>query len=181
MNPNQTMALFASHASTFQNVEASTAKVWPNDGDHACWLNGIDILTDTQFYMGQEKIPGVSVAFNYTLVEDPDRETPLTFTGDPCVMPIDPSQIIGDNYKKKYEIGLGRLKGSLSVLLGGNSSGDLGQDIVSAQNLLQRHSDTGLCVKTRINSRPGKPDANGNVRVFRSDAIIELVSAPVAS
>jgi cytochrome oxidase Cu insertion factor (SCO1/SenC/PrrC family) len=111
---------------------------------------------------------------------DPDRDTPLTFSGEACVLPLDPNQIIADNYKKKYEIGLSRLKGSLAILLGASMpANDLGRALVLVQQMISNHAANGLAVKARITSRPGKPDANGNVRIFRSDAIIELISAPV--
>lgn len=134
---NNTKNAFAAMQSDFAEANAASGgSVWPDEGEHECFVDALVIDTDTAYRMGEEEIPGISMYFEYTLCNDPDRDTPLKWRGARFDLPKDPSRITADNQKIRYRIQLERLKGHLCKLLGQEDIDDFGAAVTQVQGEL---------------------------------------------
>ena len=108
-------------------------------------------------------MPGIGMFFTYTLMNDPDRDTPLTFRGARFDLPQDPQQVVAENQKTRYRITLERLKGHLCTILGDDNIADYGQAIETIQNMLG--GDAAVSAKVFCQYKKAKVGD----RVYRTD------------
>lgn len=168
---NNTKNAFAAMQSDFAEASASAGgSVWPDEGEHECFVDGIEIDTDSTYRMGQEEIPGITISFTYTLCNDPDRESPLTFRGARFDLPLDPSRITADNQKTRYRITMERLKGHLTTLLGRSDIDDFGGAVSEVEQMLG--GSTAVIAKVFCQYRKAN-----NGKTYKTEFIRERLSA----
>lgn len=175
---NNTKNAFVAMQSDFVNAEASTGggNVFPSPGEHECYVDSVTIETDQPYRMrvnGQQtEIPGISIYFTYTLVNDPDRETALTFRGERFNLPMDPSKIPADTSESKqttrYRITMERLKGHLKTLLNTEIE-DFGSAVMAVESMLG--GETAIVARVEITAR------KAGDRTYHTEYLKELLSS----
>lgn len=181
---NNTLSAFTSLNAAYDAATAETGiSPWPTEGVHENFVIGIDASTEGVTFRqndGQE-FPAIRIVFQYQLVDDPERATPLRWNGAAFVIPLDFSQLNANaGSTKRASIEMNRLKGHLSKLIGEELPLDAA--MIQLEKLLA--SDKALIAKVNCQYRnytPTNPDGTaGQTRTFRTEYIQEMVSAPGA-
>ena len=171
---NETKSMFAGMQSVFATAQAESggAAPWPAQGEHECYLIGLHCDTGTFRQSDGQEFPAATVQFEYELVDDPDRPSPLQWKGAIFNLPSDPSQITLDGSRKRAEIEMSRLKGHLKTVLGREPS-NLVSDIEEVVNMIGDQS-SALVTKVFCQYR----EVNG--RTYRTEYIRDLLSGRVS-
>ena len=172
---NQVKAIFNSLQEDFQKVQADQGLgalgEWPAQGEHNCYVLNLEIDTNATFKESQasggNELPGISIQFNYQLVDDPDREEPLAWRGAPMTLPVNPSDVQSEGSQIRARIELQRLKGHMKTLLGRDPI-DMESDMEIIKDMLERgDSSVVATVKCNYNSR--------GTRTYRTEFIQSLL------
>jgi hypothetical protein len=152
---NRTKAIFASLDTAYK--EAGTADQglgalgeWPAEGLHNCYVMDFTV-EETTFRPGD--FPATSIQFHYQLIEDPDREEPLSFMGAPFIFPNDINQVTEANHRQRIQIGMRRLKGHVKSLLRRDCV-DLQADLAEVEALI-KNPETVVAAKLDCRYRKG--------------------------
>lgn len=167
----------------------------PPEGVHDCYLMGMTVQPG-QFTKGDKtKIPSIRFQFEYRLVNDPTRSTPLEWKGESLNIPQGGSAALPAGAKKNdrnatpaqladglarffAEKDEGRLNGIISTILGRPVT-NLAQDVAAVQSILNSSTMLGISVKCEYSpdKRSIGPDGKPTKWYFREYAQ-RLISAP---
>ena len=166
---NETKSMFANMQSAFSDATAESggAAPWPPQGEHEAYIIAVHTDVGTFRQTDGQEFPSATVQFEYELVADPDRATPLQWKGAMFNLPSDASQITLDGSRKRAEIEMNRLKGHLKTLLG-REPNNLIVDLEEVGGMIG--GESALVAKVFCQYR----ESNG--RTYRTDFIRDLLS-----
>tara|TARA_R100000234_G_scaffold14294_1_gene7879 strand:- start:9085 stop:9600 length:516 start_codon:yes stop_codon:yes gene_type:complete len=141
---------------------------WPPAGNHECYVLGMTIDDNASFRQssdGQE-FPSIMVQFEYQLVDDPDRSTPLIWKGAPFNLIKDSGNLTHDGSKTRTRIEMERFKGHLKTLMGGDMA-DLPSAIDTVQSKFNGDSAVVAMIRCQYNQK--------GTRTYKTEYIQYLV------
>jgi len=140
---------------------------WPDDGKHVVVVKGMTIKPGN-IRMGDMQFNGMVARFQYQLVDDPERETPRSWSGAPFKFPSDDDfRRLPENHQGGIRADQDRFSGFAQQITG-NATKDLPTDASAILNEI--NSGRTLLMRINVTSRPNKTNPN---RPWKTDYAVE--------
>lgn len=166
-----TAAMASSFAGLPANVGQGALGEWPPDGDHRCFITGLDIKPEKFKAKHKVELPGVSIQFRYLMHATlPDRREPLEFSGVPFILPSDSSQVVDEGNKTRIRIEMERLKGHLNTILGRDVT-DMREGLEAAAALISASR-----VEAMVKCSTRKDNTSGTTKTYKTEYLTQNLS-----